>query len=142
MKKNNNTSTLERSGRTITRKDLHTTAGDYINEAKTLFGNNTLVAKLHSFRERGNQGLKLRIHTDKSSNIELELTIFAVSGKLAIDGYNVYLSDMAEGIHLIAIITTALNARVKIGELRLEENKEVTTADISNLMELWRDKTI
>lgn len=131
-------STLELSGATNTAKPMHDFAGIYVQAIKNHFNESNLVAKLHSFRRGKVEGLKLIIHTDTSTNNPFEIVIKTRNGDPAIDENYTYLHDMSESLHFVGIITTALNAPLKVGSLKLEENKKVTVSDISTLINLWR----
>ncbi len=131
-------STLELSGRTNTATHVHQFAGTYVSAIKKHFNKSNLVAKLHPFRQGAVEGLKLTIHTDVSTNNPFEITIIAGINVLLPDEQIVYKIDMAEAFHFVGIITTALNAPIKAGSLKLETNKEVTVSDTSTIMNLWR----
>lgn len=131
-------STLEKSGITNTAKLMHDFAGIYVQAIKSHFNETNLVARLHSFRKGGAEGIKLTIHTNVSTNDPFVIVITTRNGGPAIDGNYTYLSDMAESLHFVGIITTALNAPLKVGSLKLEANKKVTMSDTSSILNLWR----
>lgn len=131
-------STLEQSGTTNTAKLMHDFAGIYVQAIKSHFNESNLVAKLHSFRKDRTEGVKLTIHTNISTNDPFVIVIKTHNESPSIDGNYTYLSDMAECLHFVGIITTALNAPLKVGSLKLEANKAVTASETSSIMNLWR----
>ncbi|HGP2725773.1 TPA: hypothetical protein ACLGO4_004587 [Salmonella enterica] len=115
------------SGLTMTNTELHNAAKRIVERAKTYFGSHPAPLQAHvwSYRYEGCSMLSCDLNIEGDVTKIMPITVSA-SGELEtsiIDEPQVY--DMAEALHLVSMITTALNAKVIVGRRANEMNSDV-----------------
>jgi hypothetical protein len=123
----NKLSVLEPSGFTNTNIELHDCAKRLVDKAKALFKYEHLKAKVWSYRWDDSMVLTCDLFS-LTSELSMTITISAV-GRLMLDYLDepeVY--DMTEAVHLVGLITKALDAKVLVGR----GDNEINTAILDN----------
>jgi hypothetical protein len=115
------------SGFTTTNTELHTWAGKLVSKIKEKFNENEISAFIAAYREQEREHLSCDL-INIEKNISMPITICA-DGEyylpLDTDMSEADVHDMTEALHLVGLITQAINAKVIVGRLVNETNEDV-----------------
>jgi hypothetical protein len=122
-------SRLDPSGFTETNKDLHVCAEKIVKRAKEIFKAEPVMAHVWSYRWGGYNMISCDL-SSLDQKISMPITISAVERQMLeyFDEPDVF--DMAEALHIVGIVTQALDAKIKIGLGRNEVNPAVLSSPL------------
>lgn len=140
------TSRLEPSGFTETNKALHEFAGKLVKEAKEIFKLEPVMAKVWSYRYGGYSMISCDLFS-VGHKINMPITISAVNQQMLECQDEPDVFDMAEAIHLVGIITQALDAKISIGLGRNEVSPLVLESPLkenhtNGKINLWKNSEL
>ncbi|MCL6336287.1 hypothetical protein EXT65_21065 [Pectobacterium carotovorum subsp. carotovorum] len=133
---------LEPSGFTETNKELHDCAGKIVKKAKEKFKDEPVITKVWAYRFGGYNMISCDLFTQDRS-VTMPVTISAVERQMLDDLDEPDVFDMAEAVHLVGLITQALDATVIVGLGRNEINPHVLAQPLgeghtNGAINLWR----
>ncbi|ODM56017.1 hypothetical protein BC455_22735 [Vibrio harveyi] len=113
---------LNVDGMNYTRTSLHLAAQVVVNELRFRLGGGQVSVQIYPYRENEMEHIGCMFYVD-DQNVELSITITGKASYISWDEMCVI--DMAEGLHLLGIVTSSLSANVKLGLHEKEMNEQV-----------------
>lgn len=138
------TSHLDPSGFTKTNNELHDCAGKIVRYAKEKFKKERVIARVWAYRFEGCNMMACDLFTQDRS-VTMPVTISAVERQMLDDLDEPEVFDIAEAIHLVGLITQALDAKVIVGLGRNETNHQVLALPLgeghtNGAINLWQSE--